>query len=52
MRYFFGYGEFPLRFAPVFFVIAFIFTVLVWNNSTSREKRKQMDDRETNDGGN
>lgn len=41
MRYFFDYGEFLLCFAPVFFIIAFIFAALVWNNMPSREKNKK-----------
>jgi hypothetical protein len=49
MRYFFDYGEFLLCFAPVFFMIAFIFAALIWNNLPSRVKKKGSGEEEEND---
>ena len=49
MRYLFDYGEFLICFAPVFFIIAFIFAALVWNNLPSRVKEKEPSKEENND---
>jgi hypothetical protein len=49
MRYLFDYGEFLICFAPVFFIIAFIFAALVWNNLPSRVKRKRSGEKERDD---
>ena len=49
MRYLFDYGEFLLCFAPVFFIIAFIFAALVWNNLPSRVKEKGSPKDESDD---
>ena len=42
MSYLYDYGEFLLCIAPIFFIIAFIGAVLLWNSLPERESLKMM----------